>query len=235
MIKYIHKLTSGLNSVLDERFVSLILYGSRAGVCVDETSRADYNLIAIVENLTGEDLKNVSKIVRNWQKSKNPPPVFIDRQEWLNSMDVYAIEVADIKERYRLLYGQNIIDEIVISKEDIRYQCEREIKNLLIRVRQFYLVNCDRPKEIKRFLVPFSKNTVAIFRAIHRLLDIDVPCENIESVPDIAQNVGIDRGVFEKIILFKEGKIKIKDSETDEIMQELIDNYDKLLKFVDKI
>ena len=58
-------------------------------------------------------------------------PEYIDA-----SGDVFPLELLEIQQTQRVVFGRDFFDEIEFSPADIRLQCERELKGALIQLRQ---------------------------------------------------------------------------------------------------
>lgn len=237
----INKFTQEIKNIFDKRLKSVFIYGSKAHL-ENVENESDLNLMIIVENLTGEDLKNCSKPVKKWMgehnffdKNKNPMPVFMGEKEWFNSSDVYAMEYFDIKENHKIIYGENLVSGLNIKKEDLRLECESEMKNLLMRFRGHYLLNADSPKEITKSLTPLTKTLNAIFKAVLRMKDIDVsksPYENLSKVHEI---VDIDKGFYEKLLCAKEKQCIFTKKEIYQTADEAVVEMEKLLEYINNL
>lgn len=234
MSKHLNNLKIDLEKIYKNRLSSIILYGS-AAVESYNPKTSDINLIVIIENLVSQDLKAAYPVIKKWLKTKNPTPLFMDKQEWFNSLDVYAIECSDIKERHKIIYGENLVTPITIDLKDIRLQCESETKHMLVRLRQAYLVNNRDKRLIKELLIRVSKSTTAIFRAVLRLLNEPVPEDPKEVVKIIAEKLKFDNNVFIDILLFRENKKKFNNRELEENIQKLIDSLEFILNYIDKL
>lgn len=233
MNKILNNLKIDLENIYKEKLISIILYGSAATYGFNPKT-SDINLIVIIENLTAQDLKTGHSTIKKWIKTQNPAPLFIDSKEWLNSTDVYALEYSDIKERYKIIYGENLVSELNIDKKDLRLQCESEIKHILVKLRQAYLLNCKDKDIIKLLIKNSSKSIIAIFRAILRLLNEDVPHEHEEVVKKLSEKMEFDHNIFLDILLFRENKKKFNSKELENVIQKLIDSLDQMLGYIDK-
>lgn len=232
-------LTQNLEDTFGEKLVSVILYGSCAtSAC--ENNFSDINLIVVIDNLLAIDLKNATAALKDFRKTKNPLPLFMDEEEWFNSCDVYPIEYLDIKERYSILYGEDVVKPLVIEKTNLRLQCEHEIKNLLIKLRQNYLAQSSDLKAIEELLLKSSKSFFALFRAILRLTQDTVPFDHAEVIDSLAEKVKIDKEVFLKLLNLRQksnwlGSKAISKNEYETTIQKLIDSTNEILKYIDKI
>jgi hypothetical protein len=234
MKKNIELLINEIKDIVGNRFLSAVLYGSS----VDNTGSqsSDINLIFVIEQLTAFDLKSLSPAVKKWQKFKKGLPVFMGKTEWYASTDVYPMEYSDIKERYSVLYGEDIVAELEIDKCYLRLQCESETKNLLIRLRQGYVANSSDKQIIADLILNSSKSLIAIFKAILRMTsDEKVANDKIQIVKDAAPLLGLEVELFIKIIDFRNDKKVFNSNDYDLIIQKLIDSIYNVLKYVDKI
>lgn len=235
----INNLIEKLKNIFKEKLISVVLYGScAANLC--ENKYSDINTIVVIDNLQALDLKKANSAIKDFIKTKNPLPLFMDRDEWFNSCDVYPIEYSDIKERYSILYGEDLVAPLILEKKNLRLQCEHEIKNLLIKLRQNYLAQSNNLKAIESLLITSSKSFFALFRAILRLTEQNVSFNHEEAIDTLANKVKIDKEMFLKLLKLRknskwfEPKV-IKQSEYEITIQKLIDSTNEILKYIDKI
>lgn len=239
MEKFLNKFVENLQAQFSERLSSVFLYGSCA---VEDCSRtfSDINLMVIIKDLRAFDLKEAHKASEKYTKEAKYLPIFMDKEEWLNSCDVYPIEYSDIKARHKIVHGENLIENLNIEKKYLRLQCEQETKNLLIRLRQAYLAKSTDMNAIKSIIKTSSKTFVVIFRTILRLSDTKVPTTHFDVITDFSEKmtenqIEFDSELFEKILEFRKNKNIIKDAEIEDVIQKLIDTTNSVLKYVDKL
>ena len=75
------KFVKELEDILGDNLTSVIMFGSQVSV-EPEDLKSNINLMVILEHLTADDLKNISKPVKQWIKAKNPIPVVMGKAEW---------------------------------------------------------------------------------------------------------------------------------------------------------
>lgn len=228
-----------LKEIFKEKLVSVLLYGSCAGnECENEYS--DINLIVVIENLQAIDLKNAKPALKDFMKTDNPLPLFMDEDEWFNSCDVYPIEYSDIKDRYTILYGEDVVAPLVLEKTNLRLQCELETKNLLIKLRQTYLAKNNDFKAMLSLFKSSAKSFFALFRAILRLTETEVTFRHADNIEKLGEKVKIDKSVFFDLLEMRK-KTKwfepsfITKDECEVVIQKLIDSTDEILRYIDKL
>lgn len=164
-----------------------------------------------VQDLSAEDLRNCVKSVYKWTR-KNSVPVFMSTSEWFSSADVYPMEYADIKENHHILYGTDLIGVIDIKYDDLRLQCEREAKNMLMRFRKEYLLNARNKRVMEELLIASFKTAVVILKTVLRLKNLPVGENTAETIRFAAECGVIDAEFFTELLLFKEKKQKPTDT-----------------------
>lgn len=229
-MKQLDKFVEELKYKLGDNLISIIAFGSQANV---QDAKNNLNLMIIVENLNAENLYEISSPVKKWVNAKNSIPVVMSRAEWHSSFDVYAIEYSDIKDNYRIIYGEDLIPSIFINKYFLRLQCESELKSLLLKYKNNFLLNIKSDREMKKVLNNVIKTLLVIFRAILRLHDRQVPYRAVDIIECTA-----DYLTFNKIVLAKLARVKYeKDSYTKQelifIEAELLKDIQSILKQVD--
>ena len=178
-MKNLDKFIGILKENFGDNLVSVIAFGSQANA---ENVKDNLNLMIVTNELSAENLYAISKPVQKWVKAKNPVPVIMNRDEWYSSFDVYAIEYSDLKSNYRIIYGSDLVKDIIINKPDLRLQCEAELKDLLLKYKVNFLMNIDSEKEMRRVIDIITKTLIVIFRSILRLCDSEVPYRAVDIV-----------------------------------------------------
>lgn len=132
--EFVHR----LKEVAATNLESVILYGSAArGDYHPEHS--DLNLLCILGSLTIEELGRVAPVVRWWSaEQKEPPPLFFSMEELRHSADVFSIEIRDMQDSRRVLYGSDPIATIPLPTNLHRVQVEHELRTMVLKLRSSY-------------------------------------------------------------------------------------------------
>ena len=229
-MKNLDKFIESLKENLGDNLISVIAFGSKANV--DEV-KSNLNLMVVTNTLTAENLYAISQPVKKWVKSKNPLPVVMTKDEWYSSFDVYAIEYSDIKENYKLIYGEDLVTAVNINKYYLRLQCEAELKSLLLKYKNNFLMNIRSDKEMKKVLDKVIKTLLVIFRAVLRLHNCQVPYRAVDIIESASNFLS-----FNKIVLNKLAKIKYEGDKCNKqellfIENQLLTDLQAMLKQVD--
>ena len=229
-MKNLDKFLEDLKLNLGENLLSVFAFGSQANV---EDAKNNLNLMIITNQLSAENLYSISKPVKKWVKAKNPIPVIMNKDEWYSSFDVYTIEYADMKSNYRLIYGEDLVPSINVNKYFLRLECESELKNLLLKYKNHFLLNVNSDREMKKVLNNVIKTLVVIFRSVLRLYDREVPYRAVDIIEHCSQFLS-----FNKIVMTKLAKIKYENDDCNKqellfIESEILKDIQAILKQVD--
>ena len=237
----LNKFIQELKDIFGISLKSVFIYGSKA-LSDAKQPENDVDLMVITDTLSGEDIRKCSKASKDWiyegrifKRAVNPAPIFMSEKEWRNSADVYAMEYADIKENHRIVYGENLICDISVDKEDLRLECELQTKNLLMRFRNHYLLYSGNTAELQKSIVPVTKTLNAVFKTVLRLKNIEVsmsPHENLNKVHEIFD---INKKLYEQLLCAKEKYCRLKKQEAVEIADEIVFELQKLLGYINNL
>ena len=224
-------LINSLKDIFSSRLISIILYGSKAK---QDTLKKEnnINLLVLIENLTPDDLKKSTPIVKIWLKKKNPLPLFIDNDEWYDSVDIYPIEYSDLIDSYKILYGRDCLIPLEVEKKNLRLQTELELKKLFMYLKENYLLYSDNENQLEKTLLISIKKFLIIFRAILRLNNDSIPDNNLNIIEKVSLLGLIEKSLWEKLINYKNKKIKISRKDISLIYNAFIKESKALLKYV---
>lgn len=196
--------TQQLREALGDALVSVVLYGSAA--------RGDYkegvsniNLLVVIRAVDAAKLRLISPLARQWAEAGNPPPLLLGEKEWHGSADVFAIEYSDMLDAHVVLHGGDPFAGISIDWNDLRHQCEHELKAKQIQLREHYLLAADRPEELGALLMRSFPTFLTLFRTALRLAGEAVPRPPHEVVDAVARSVGLDAAPFHEVIRARSG------------------------------
>jgi len=148
----LEKLTEELKSACSANLKSVILYGSAAAG--DHTGkRSDYNVLVVTEGLGRSELLAFSKTAKAWANAGNPAPLLFTMERLNKSTDVFPVELLDIKECHKILFGEDVVSDLDISTDNLRLQIEHELRGNLIQLRQQYLLSAGNAKEVCNLMV----------------------------------------------------------------------------------
>jgi predicted nucleotidyltransferase len=204
------ELVQKLKAAAADNLKAVILYGSAA---TEEfhSKHSDLNLLCVVEQADAAHLEALHSPVEWWTRRGQRPPLVFTLDELRRSADIFTIELLDMKSRHRILYGENVLAEISVPLHYHSIQVERELRTDWLRLRQAVLAAPKKPKAYLELMVASFSSFAALFR--HALIALgETPAETKrEAIERIAKFAGADPGGFHAILGIREGKLKERD------------------------
>ena len=215
-----------------ENVISLVVYGSATGNDYIP-GRSDINLLVVLKQLGFGELSRYLELVAKVSKKSIVAPLFLTKEHIQSSLDVFPIEFWEIKDNYLMIYGEDVFENISIKPEDLRLQCEREIKSRLIRIRHGYLEVGQKANDLKRLLEDSLTSILPIMRNILRLKGKAPSLKRKDIINELNIEFDIPADSFHQILKLKLHKKPPKRAELEAIFSDYLKQIQKLAREVD--
>lgn len=203
--KQISEFVSRAHMAMGDSLESVILYGSAA---TGDFHRdfSNVNLLCVLRDTAFRTLEKLVPVVEWWDRKKHPAPLVLTRQELERSADVFSIELHDMQQRHRVLYGEDVLEKLQIPRQWHRAQLEYEMREKLILLREGLLMASDSKDRRWNLLQHSLPAFTTLFR--HTLIELGeaVPATKREVVQILARRVGFDPSAFSQLLDIREHK-----------------------------
>jgi predicted nucleotidyltransferase len=157
-------LVERLHDAARENLESVILYGSAARGDFHE-AHSDLNVLCVLRSLRAAELVRLSAVAKWWISAQHQPaPLFFASEELSQSADVFAIELLDMQQSHRVLYGSDAVANINVPMNLHRVQVEHELRTLLLKLRQHLLHDAENQKELAAVLAKSISSALTLLR-----------------------------------------------------------------------
>jgi predicted nucleotidyltransferase len=189
------KLTAGLRERAGPNLRTVLLHGSAAR---DEAvpGVSDVNVLVLLGDAGPEQLRAIAPLARDWRDAAGAPPLIFAEREWARAVDVFAIEIADMKDAHELLYGTDPVATLEPKRNELRLQTERELRGKLLQLREGTLLAAESPAELGWLLTAALPSFTTYMRATLRLAGRDVPRDTPSVIGATAELIGADAAPF---------------------------------------
>lgn len=201
----IAKMVASLVAAAGDRLTSVVLYGSAARGDFN-ASVSDFNLLVVVADVELSTLERLSKPFDEWRRAGQPMPRVFALPMLTESADVFPIEFLEIQQRHVVLAGRDPFEGVAVGMDYLRLQCERELREKLLRLEEGYIEAFAHEKELKRLLVESYSVFAAIFRGCLRLLGGEPPVATHDVVSHFCARAGLDVTPFQDIERLRQGE-----------------------------
>lgn len=206
------ELVSRLTEAAGKNLESVVLYGSAASGAY-KPGTSDLNILCTLVTMDVHELQLLAPVVHWWtQEEKEPPPLFFLSEELQRSTDVFAIESLDIKRAHRVLFGKDPVADLQVPMNLHRVQVERDLRLLLLRLRQHALIAGKNELEYTTTLRRTDSSALTLLR--HALLAFgeEPPAEPSAVFERVAAVTGANPVAFQAVHDLHEGGTTEKDS-----------------------
>ncbi len=226
--------TDDYKAALGEDLVSIVLYGSGADADY-QPGKSDLNFMVTVSEQGIEALDRAFGAVKKWRKRRVAVPLFLTEEYLETSLDVYPIEYLGFRDRYVLVYGRDVLKDLVFDKKSLRLQCEREIKGKLLLLRHAFLDSEGKGRALREVAGRSLTALMAIFNGLLYLKSETVPAGKREKARAVCKVFELDYAVFEKLFDVNEKKMKLPPLEMKELFKAYLKAVRSLARRVDRM
>lgn len=212
----------------------VILYGSAvSGDFQPEFS--NLNLFCLLRDSSLAALRPLASVVKWWDGKKQPGPLLMTRNELECSSDVFAIELMDMQQHHRVLFGEDPLQDLKISTHHHRIQVEYELREKLILLRQQLLLSSGSNRQSWNLLLHSVPSFVTLFR--HSLIALGQPALQAgkrETVQALSKQVGFDPSAINQVLDVRERKISAGKIDIEDLCARYLAAIEQVTASVDK-
>ena len=212
---------------------SVILYGSAAsGDFRPEFS--NLNLFCVLRDSSFPALQALAPAAKWWARQKQPPPLFMTRDELERSSDVFAIELMDMQQHHRVLFGEDVLQGLRIPMHLHRIQVEYELREKLILLRQQLLLASESNRQLRDLLLRSVPSFVTLFRHALIALGHAGQAGTREAVQTLSKLVGFDPSAVYQVLDVREHKADPRQTDIKDLFAQYLAAVEQVTAAVDR-
>lgn len=232
--KEINQFVSRLQAAAGQNLLSVILYGSAA----DGEFHPDFsnvNLLCILRESSFATLTAIAPVVEWWTRQKHHAPLVLTRDELERSTDVFSIELLDMQQRHRVLFGDDVLSGLRIPMHLHRAQLEYELREKLILLRGRLLLAANDKKQLWELMLGSLSTFTTLFRHALIALGEKPPKAKREAVQALASRVAFDASAFMQLLDIRERKAETKQFDATDVFARYLAAVQQVTAAVDKM
>lgn len=232
MDKVVNQLVERLRKAYGDRLVSVVLYGSAADG--DHHPKfSDFNVLCVLTAMTPRELADGEDIFRWWREQGSPSPLLLTEHEVSNGTDCFAIEFLDIREHHKVLYGKDVVSDLVVDRSFYRAQVEHDLRAKLLRLRQKASGVLSDADLLRRLLADSLSTFAVLFRHALALHGVDTAHRKREIFEAASRQFAFDKAPFEKLLDLREERVKPREVEPAALLGSYLEGIGKVIDAVD--
>jgi hypothetical protein len=230
-----------LRAIFGDRFESLVTFGLRAQRSHDAgrephgahtTTPILTHTLAIVDQLSTDDLRACTTRVSAWHDGGLATPLVLDRREFGRSLDAFPFEFGAILADHAVVAGADPFDGLTVEAADLRRACEVQARGHWLHLREGYLETRGNSDALAVLIVESAAAFRALLVSVARLdavalgeRDAGAAARHVEhrlSMPSTASEIVALAGVAE-----------ISSADAERLFPRYLETMRRLVKYID--
>lgn len=229
----INEFVKRIREVAGPNLESIILFGS--AVSGDfHPGLSDLNLFCILRDCSFAALQALAPSAKWWERQKQPPPLCMTRKELERSADVFTIELLDMQQHHRVLFGEDVVRDLRISMHVHRVQVEYELREKLVLLRQQVLLASGNDSRLWELMQRSVPSFATLFR--HALIAVgdEEPRARRDALQALSTKMRFDLSPVYQLLDVRERKTDIKQIQVQDLAARYLAAIEKVTAAVDE-
>ncbi len=189
--------------------INVTVVGSATGADF-QVGTSDINTVLVLSRLERSHLDVMSSMIKSLRKHSMALPLLMTPQYIERSRDVFGVELLDFQLSGKAVLGDNLFSGLSFERSDVRLQCERELKAMLIRLRQGYMASAGNVRLLRDVLVSSGKTLLPYLRAMVWLNQGDRENSIQGTLSQARETLGIETAALDTLVQWRNTKVKVK-------------------------
>jgi predicted nucleotidyltransferase len=189
--------TRRLHEAAGNNLQSIVLYGSAARGEYHE-HRSDLNLLCVLHSAKAADLARLARVIHWWSgEQKEPPPQLFTPDELRHSADVFSIELLDIGQSHKVLFGSDPIAGLEVPMNLHRIEIEHDLRALVQKLRIHFVHYSENEAQLREVYAKSISSMTVLLRHVLMAFGEDVPADRSHLYRRIEDLTGAEASAFE--------------------------------------
>lgn len=194
----VRTLEQDLRATFGPRLQSLVIY--RPATDAPDTP---IPTLAIVDNLTLDDLRACAARVDGWQEAGLATPLLVAASEFRRSLDAFPLEFGAILADHTTVTGRDPFVDMKVEAADLRRACEVQARSHLLHLREGYIESRGRGDAVAELVVDSAAPLAGLVKSVARL--IGTPSRNgIEAAALVERAAGLPEDSLTAILKIRQ-------------------------------
>jgi hypothetical protein len=227
-------LVQQLQTRLGENLKSVVVVGS-ALTDDFQPNASDINTVVLLNRHDIAALNSVASLGKTLSRHKLSAPLLMTGFYIERSRDVFGVEFLDFQLTHRTIFGEDPFAAVHVEKSDVRLQCERELKAMLVRLRQGYVAAAGDMGLVEDVLIATAKGLAPLVRAMLWLTDADRPQTMEAALKKAAVQFQVDLEAAIAAERWRYTKSRLTRSVIQSAFAAILDAVDRLTTTIDEM
>lgn len=221
--------------VYGDNIVAIFAYGSVTGPAYDPRT-SDINIAIVLKNTSVRMLKPVLKTVKRGMRKRITVPLFLTPGYIKMSLDTFPMEFMNMKDTRLVLLGDDVLADITVNNEDLRRECEYQLKGKLLTMRQAFLEQARNRKELEKLIKMSLRALFPVFQSMFRIKGEKPPSlDKAEVLRELGKEFNIDTSSFLEVLSDKKTEGRIAGKSAEVFIDAFLTQLERLSQIIDNM
>jgi hypothetical protein len=209
-------------NLIKNDLAAIILYG---GTTKEEFDRnnSNINLMIVLKNVNADILDKISPRIQKGVYNLTLAPFIITEHELKSGYNLFPIKFSDIKDHHVLLWGYDYLEDLNISQEFLKRNCQRELKNILLRLNQAYFFNYGFTENVGLSIKKLYSSFLINLNTLLFLKTGKYRQSKQQIVEDSIKEFNLEGKIMDKLMSFRKGNLRPNNTEIKALFDQLIE------------
>jgi hypothetical protein len=223
-----------VSAVLGDNLKSITVVGSSLSEDF-RPGHSDINTVLVLGRQAVDSLNAVAAMAKPMRRKKLSPPLLMTSSYIERSQDVFGVEFLDFQLTHHTILGGDPFASLTFEKKNVRLQCERELKAMLIRLRQGYIAAAANRRLVRDILISTAKNLAPLLRAMLWLKDIERPSCTEPTFEKAADIFSVNIDPLRTAVKWRHEKTRLSTVEMENAFASIYSTVEQLADIVDAL
>jgi len=196
---------------------------------------SDINTVVLLDRHDLGALNAVASLARSLNRQRLSLPMLMTPLYIERSRDVFGMEFLDFQLTHQTVLGEDPFAAIHVEKPDVRLQCERELKAMLVRLRQGYVAAAGDKGLVQDVLISTGKSLTPLTRAMLWLHGIERPRTMDAALKKAAAEFHVDLDAAIAAERWRYTKPRLTQNDVQSTFAAILDAVDRLTTTIDEM
>jgi hypothetical protein len=232
--RVLSQFTQELRQLLGDELIAVELYGSGAGVNFIPGA-SDLNVVIVVRHARFDIFQKLQPRMADWHRQRFALPLVVDQEFLQHGCDVFPMEIYDIKEQHRLLWGEDVFGNLPIDARHLRYQAEHEARSKLLRLQALYLECAGDLKRLHALMLDSLKTFLILMRNLLRMHGQPGSQDYEELLTQFERYFGSPYPHLRQLLTIRAGRQGWPTDHADQFFCEYLTDVQQLVSLIDRL
>jgi hypothetical protein len=232
----LERLVEDLRGLYAEELRAVLLVGEAAGPEY-RPRQTPLSVVVVLAEIGAETLRRMRPRIGVWRRLRIPAPILMDAQSIDRALDVFPLELIELRDRHQVLYGRaEAIDGIEVALPYLRLEVEEQLRGKRMHLMSAYLEAGTSPRGLRQLLLDSAPGFAMLLRGLLRLrggASAPRPADPEQLIGEVERTCGVALPALRRLDRVRRGRESLPRGEVEPVFDAYLAEVKQLADLVD--